>query len=245
MFSLANIHAALSRIAHDIEDKIPDATVRTPDPQRDTSRLLVGTSQCQIKIKLSPVLRGAVWPTESRAVCEKVEDYFGYAEINLVSEKDLYAGKMCAALDRQHPRDLFDMKLFFEREKLLDKDVIKTFLVYLISHPRPIAELLEPNRMDLSKLFEDEFSSMTEIPVTHEDLVNTREELIATVNSSLNEDERQFLLSFKRKEPDWKLLDLPNIAELPAVKWKLLNLYRMSEEAHRLALQKLEAVLFS
>jgi predicted nucleotidyltransferase component of viral defense system len=49
---------------------------------------------------------------------ESVEDEFGYTSIDVVSLADLYGGKICAALDRQHPRDLFDIKLLLERQGL-------------------------------------------------------------------------------------------------------------------------------
>lgn len=45
-----------------------------------------------------------------------VEDEFGYAEIPVVSLADLYGGKLCAAMDRQHPRDLFDVLMLLNAE---------------------------------------------------------------------------------------------------------------------------------
>lgn len=55
----------------------------------------------QIKIEVTPVLRGTVFPHQTRAVSEKVQDEFGFAEIAVVSFEDLYGGKLVAALDRQ------------------------------------------------------------------------------------------------------------------------------------------------
>ena len=77
------------------------------------------------------------------------EDEFGFAEIAVVSFEDLYAGKITAALDRQHPRDLFDIKQLLDNEGITDK-LRKALLVYIISHPRPIAELLNPHFKDIS-----------------------------------------------------------------------------------------------
>jgi predicted nucleotidyltransferase component of viral defense system len=72
--------------------------VRTPD-------------RVQIKIEVTLVLRGCVYEPRMMSVTESVEDTFGFAEIRFLSFADLYDGKIMAALDRQHPRDLFDVHL--------------------------------------------------------------------------------------------------------------------------------------
>src|SRR3546814_8488620 len=87
-------------------------------------------------IEVSPVLRGTVFPPGLRSVSPAVEARFGFAEMQLVSEADLYAGKIAAALDRQHPRDLFDIHFMFANEGISD-DLFKAFLIHLVSHPRP------------------------------------------------------------------------------------------------------------
>lgn len=243
--SLANIHAALAHIAASIEIRLAGIKVQKPStPQGEGLRLLIESDECRIKLELSPVLRGTVWPVEMREIRKKVDKLFGYAEMNVVSEADLYAGKFCAALDRQHPRDLFDVKQFFDREgQQLKRELTKIFLVYLISHSRPISELLAPNRKNIAGIFERELAGMTTEPVLLEDLVQTREDLIAAVHTSLMEDDRAFLCSFKRRLPDWSLLNLPGVEALPAVRWKLLNLEHMPEKKHQAALEKLNAVL--
>lgn len=157
---------------------------------------------------------------------------------------DLYAGKICAALDRQHPRDLFDIKLLLENEGISD-DLRKVFLVYLISHPRPIAEVILPTHKDIRNLFEGEFLRMTEIPVTVEELEEARKDLIHILHSSLTDDEKRFLLSFKAKTPEWTLLGLEGIDQLPAVRWKMINLEKMPKDKHEKALRTLQAILES
>lgn len=241
--ALPAIGKALAAIKADIEHTIRGAKVQITNPQAtDSQRLTLSADGSQVKIELSPVLRGTVWPAEMRSVVEKVEDLFGFAEIPVVSIPDLYAGKICAALDRQHPRDLFDIKLLFENEGI-DRDLFKTFLVYLISHGRPIAELLSPAHKKIDRLFETEFRDMSEIPVTLDELLETREQLVAHVQASLTDDDRAFLLSVKGREPDWSLLDLEGVADLPAVKWKLINLNKMTPERHEETFNRLKAVL--
>ena len=45
------------------------------------------------------------------------EEVFGLfdADVPTLYLPDVYAGKLCAALDRQHPRDLFGVKLLLEK----------------------------------------------------------------------------------------------------------------------------------
>ncbi len=241
--ALPAIGKALDAIKADIEGTIPGATIQATNLRdTDSQRLTLSVGGNKIKIELSPVLRGTVWPVEPRAVVEMVESTFGYAEMQVVSIKDLYAGKICAALDRQHPRDLFDVKQLFENEGI-DRDLFKTFLVYLISHGRPMSELLSPTRKDISKLFETEFREMTEEPVSLDDLLEVRERLIAHVQKAFTDKDRAFLLSVKSREPDWSLLELEGVEDLPAVKWKLINLNRMKTERHEEAVSRLKTVL--
>lgn len=155
---------------------------------------------------------------------------------------DLYAGKICAALDRQHPRDLFDVKWLLENEGLTDEIRI-ALLVYLSSHNRPMAELLAPKFKDISAIYAGEFANMAETDVPLKELEAVRERLVELIHKGLNESEKTFLVSFKNREPDWSLLQLSGVSELPAIKWKQVNLSNMSDEKHKLALEKLKKVL--
>ena len=239
---------ALADIAHSFDQlegdlaALPRVTIQRPPPESDAQRLTLRRETTQIKIELSPVLRGTVWPVRDMSVTPAVEDEFGYAEVPVVSLQDLYAGKIVAALDRQHPRDLFDVLLLLDNEGI-DRDLFRTFLVYLISHGRPLAELLMPRRKDIKQAYENEFRSMTREPVSLEALLDARERLIATLHQMLTEDDRAFLLSLKAKRPDWALLGFDGIADLPAVRWKLHNLAQMSDDKHAAAFARLQEVL--
>ncbi len=243
--ALANIRAALHRIANAINETIPDARVQKSFESRaDALRLIVKQGDTQIKVELSPVLRGSVFPVELREVVKVVEEKFGYVEMQVVSKFDLYAGKLCAALDRQHPRDLFDVKFLMENEGITD-DLRKTFLVYLISHNRTMTELLRPTRKDISTPYENEFIRMTQVDVSLEELEAVRENMISEINVALTDEEKRFLLSFKSLAPEWSLLGLPNIKALPAVRWKMLNLGKMDKAKHSRALKNLEDALYN
>jgi len=129
-----------------------------------TIRLIVRHADAQIKIEVTPVLRGSVFPSLELEVSPRVEAEFGYARIQTVSFADLYAGKLVAALDRQHPRDLFDVRLLLKNEGI-SRELFQAFLVYLISHDRPMADVLAPNRRNIRQEFERGFVGMTNEPV--------------------------------------------------------------------------------
>ena len=155
----------------------------------------------QIKIEVTPVLRGCVYQPELRRVAQAVEEAFGFAEMPVVSFADLYAGKLVAALDRQHPRDFFDVRDLLRNEGI-DDALRRAFLVYLISHDRPMHEVLRATRKNISGEFLRGFSGMTEKPVTLEELMAAREALIADVVGKMPAEHRNFLVGFERGTPD-------------------------------------------
>lgn len=173
-----------------------------------------------------------------------VEAVFGFAEMQVVSFADLYAGKIVAALDRQHPRDLFDIRDLLASEGI-DDELRRAFIVYLVSHDRLILELLAPLRKDLAQEFAQGFEGMTTEPVALEDLAAAREALIATISGGMPAAHRDFLLRFKRGEPDWSLVGLPEAANLPAVRWKQLNLDKLTKTVRAHLVDQLGTALSS
>ena len=227
--SLEAIDAAMKRIAERIRTGF-GAQVAESKLAREPAinKLVIRADGVQIKVEVTPVLRGCVFDPELRAVSSTVEEAFGFAEINVVSFADLYAGKIVASLDRQHPRDLFDIMELLAHEGI-DADLRSAFIVYLLSHARPMSEVLNPTLKDISEEFVRGFSGMTDNPVSLDDLVTAREALIATVVGQMSDEHRQFLLSFERGAPDWPLLGLTGIDELPAVRWRQQNLELVSQ----------------
>ena len=241
--ALQTIKDHLETLATTIMASIDNTRViRSFQDKTDALRLLVERDGVQIKIELSPVLRGTVYEPLVIPVSEAVEEEFGFAEMAVVSFADLYAGKICAALDRQHPRDLFDIKQLLDNEGLT-VDLRKALLVYIISHPRPIAELLRPHFKDISAVYEGEFRNMADQEIPQAELEAAREQLVRLIHTSLTPQERAFLLSFKNRTPDWSLLELSGIDRLPAVRWKLQNLTKMPSEKHVEAYVRLEKIL--
>lgn len=221
--ALAEIAAALGRIADNTENMIANARViRSPRP--DAPKLVVQADATQVKIEPNAVLRGSVHPPETRSIAPAVEALFGrFVAMPVVSLADLYGGKLVAALDRQHPRDLFDVMLLLANEGI-DDNLRRAFVVYLASHGRTIAEVLDPVRKSLAEVFEAQFAGMARIPVTVAELDAAREAMIRQISDALTTEEKNFLLSVKLGEPDWDLLPIPHLSELPALQWKLRNI---------------------
>jgi hypothetical protein len=156
---------------------------------------------------------------------------------------ELYAGKFCAALDRQHPRDLFDV-MQFQQAGAIDRALFDVFLVYLLSGDRPIAEMLSPRFAPLAQVFTSEFSGMTLVPVTLQGLEEARRRLGLELHAMLTEADKEFLLSVKRGNGNWKSFAHPTAERLPAIQWKLQNIARMTPQKRAAAVGRLEAVLY-
>lgn len=119
--SLKEIDLTLERIRATIEAKVPRARAqRIAGGGGGQTRVLARRGAAEVKIETSPVTRGVVNEPTKRSVTAAVEDRFGFAETLVVSFEDLFGGKLHAALDRQHPRDLYDVKLLYENEGLTD-----------------------------------------------------------------------------------------------------------------------------
>lgn len=241
--ALEEIDAALGRISTTLSNRPYGMRVRVGKRQdKRACGLLVSNGTADIKIEVSPVLRGVVYSCTMRAIVERAEAEFGFAEAPIVSMADLYAGKIVAALDRQHPRDLFDVMLLLSAEGI-GEEMFRAFLVYLISHDGSIARVLNPNYKALDALFTAQFEGMTEHIITVDELEKTRTRLISAIHHRLGEQEKAFLISFMRGTPEWDLLGIPHAVELPAVRWKLQNLALMSQESHRKAIDELDKLL--
>lgn len=228
--SLADINATMDRLVTSIEKGVEGAKARRIEGGGGgATRVAVRLGSAEIKIETSPVTRGVIHPPKLMTVSDAVQDEFGFSETQVVSFEDLYGGKLHAALDRQHPRDLFDVKLLYEHEGLTDA-LFRSFLIYVASSPRPAHELLNPNLADLEKSYAQEFLGMTKDTVSLDALIDVRARLIADIHARLDGAAQVFLLSLQDATPDFDTIGLPQAADLPAVKWKLLNLQKLITE---------------
>ena len=147
--AMSNIAAALDRIKERIEKAIPNCTVKlVPQSDGQETKITCQTQNAQIKIEVNTIMRGAVFTPKNMDIADAVEDEFSrFVSMSIVHEAELFGGKICAALDRQHPRDLFDVSCQFETGGITD-DIMQGFIIGLLSSPRPIHEMIRPNFLD-------------------------------------------------------------------------------------------------
>lgn len=244
--ALTQVRKALVDIATNI-NQIPNLVAVLQDNKPDEMRIIVEDRSSlnrgtQVKIEVSPVARGTLLPPSERDVVALVENEFGFASMRVVALPDLYGSKLCAALDRQHPRDLFDIKILLETQNI-DRALFNGFITYLISHKRPISEILNPRWKDITQVFHREFKGMTAEVVTLEDLTVIPAKMIRALKDNFIKQDYEFLLSFKKGEPDWSLAPSEQIQHLPAVQWKLLNIRKMPKQKHLESIKLLETTM--
>lgn len=229
--ALAGITEALRRTKARIEVAIPGCRVAmVPQTDGQEAKLTCQTQSAQIKVEVNTTMRGHVLPPRMMDVADTVEDQFGrFMSVNVVSHAELFGGKICAALDRQHPRDLFDVHHMLESEDYTD-EIRMGFITALLSHGRPMHEAIRPNFQDQARVFESQFAGMAFTPFSYADYEATRERLVKAIRQGWTDTDRAFLLSFKQGKPEWGLLPLENLSRMPAVQWKLSNIQKLIEQ---------------
>ncbi|MEY8781136.1 nucleotidyl transferase AbiEii/AbiGii toxin family protein [Allomuricauda sp. XS_ASV26] len=239
--SFKNIIESLGQIKAKLEKILPEATITLKE---ETLKLQITTVNSQIKLEVNQINRGIMDDTVTLSLCEKTQEEFdAFCAIPVVPLGQLYGGKICAALDRQHPRDLFDVKYLLENEGFAE-EIKKGFILFLLCSNRPLHEMLHPNFIDQRETLVNQFEGMSEEPFTYEDFEKTREELIKTIHQNLTEKDKEFLLSFSEGTPNWEIYDFERF---PAVQWKLQNLTKLKNgnpEKHESFVASLKKVLY-
>ncbi len=220
--SLAHISEALSHISEKIVRRLKGVHVIT---RLDTSKLTCEFEGNQVKIEVNQTKRGIVGGEPMvMPLCEKAQKLFNMEmEARIVPLTLLYGGKIAAALSRQHPRDLFDIR----HMPLPLSDAKRGFVFCLLSSDRPIHESFAPSDINRKEAMENQFAGMSDIPFSYEDYEETRRKLVADVRSILSEKDRHFLVSFERGIPDWESSEYREFRDYPSVRWKLLNLDKL------------------
>lgn len=227
--ALAEIEVCLGQIAGDLKDKLGATIQRTKSGSDQETKLFVSRGDTRVKIEVNHVFRGSVYPVTTGSLVPEAEEMFERElDVPMFDEDELYASKLVAALDRQHPRDLFDVMLLNENGGITSR-MRRAFVVYLAGHNRPLHELLPPQPHDVADAYEKEFVGMSVRGSSLGELEKTRERLFDELPAALDDVERKFLRSIHRLEPDWDILGLPGVEALPAIQWKLVNLRRLKE----------------
>lgn len=235
--SIADINQKLSLLKEIISRSLPGVNIVH---KKEVSKLLINNNDALIKVEVNQVKRGCFKGVQKLILSEKAQKEFNtFCEVAVVEKGHLYGGKICAALDRQHPRDLFDIKYMLEEEGF-SPEIKKGFLFYLVSSNRPFVEMLFPKFKDQTQAFSNQFAGMTQEKFDYSDYEQTREELVQAVNSTLTDKDKTFLVSIEKGEPDWSEYDF---SKFPAVQWKLQNIETLKEQnpvKHKELYKKLE-----
>jgi len=243
--ALRAIADSLERVAKHIQAAIPGLHItKRPQPEQGDVKLICQLDQALVKIEVNTVMRGHLWDVRTLQLVQSAQDTFGkFAAIQVISQPELYGGKICAALDRQHPRDLFDIRVLLDHEGL-SQDLFQGYLVALLSHNRRFHHLIRPDLKDQRDLFNTQFRGMARHHFEYDDFNATREQLIQTISRWFTARERDFLISFLQGEPNWDLFPIPNLADLPAIQWRLLNIEKVKQndpESHARQIKALYA----
>ncbi|RQR36752.1 nucleotidyl transferase AbiEii/AbiGii toxin family protein [Burkholderia sp. Bp9142] len=198
--------------------------------QGDDVKLVVISGATAVKVEVNYIFRGTLLDPVQRALTKQAEDTFSTSiEVPTLHEAELYGSKLVAALDRQHPRDLFDVMHMYSRHGLRP-DIVDAFVGYLSGHNRPIHEVLFGPKHSMAEAYDADFVGMTADPIDLATLEETQKRLHRELPASLTENHRQFLISLVRAEPDWSLMPYAHLRELPALRGKLINLENLKKK---------------
>ncbi len=222
--SLKTINVHLLELKQMIEKTIPGIKVV---PKLDVWKLQCIKDRASVKIEVNGTKRGIVGSTVDMNLCAKAQSEFQMScRARIVSFSQLYGGKISAALDRQHPRDLFDCKYM----PLNAIDQAKDGLLFsLIGSGKPIIESFQPNPIDQTEALKNQFEGMTDVPFSYEDYKVTRKELIEKIDALLTEDDKEFLISFEQGVPAWDKCSAGDLSAYPSVKWKIQNILKLKD----------------
>jgi predicted nucleotidyltransferase component of viral defense system len=226
--------------------KITFPHIRFEDEKRTETelKLLCTKDDATVKVEVNQINRGLIAEPCTKILCSRAEEEFNrFCEIRTVSVGQLWGGKINAALERQHPRDIFDVKNMLQKIGFTE-EIKQGFLFFLLCGKRPIDEILKPNFINQKVIFESQFTGMTNDNFTYEEFEKIREEFVLLVNNSLTNNEKEFLLSFAEGNPEWKDFDY---SIYPSIKWKQLNVNKLKHDnpiKFRENIKKLEDLLY-
>ena len=240
---LQQIREKLISVSIGIKKAIPAIHIKEPVSEDDELKLYCSLFDITVKIEVNTINRGILAAPVMMPLCITAQQRFdSYCEIQTVPFLQLYGGKLVAALDRQHPRDIFDCWKLLETTGYT-ADIHKGFLFCLLSNKRPVHEILAPRLIDQRSIFKSHFGGMTDEPFTYEMFETVRSEIHTRILTSLNTNDKEFLMSFVNGNPVWKD---NHWKEFPGIRWKLLNINKLKDSdpgKFQNQLHQLDAVL--
>ncbi|MDR0834665.1 MAG: nucleotidyl transferase AbiEii/AbiGii toxin family protein [Candidatus Symbiothrix sp.] len=223
---LEKIRTALDNIKTKLHNRIPLLHFEDAKRATDNLKIICSTPTATVKIEVNQINRGLIAEPQIIVLCDKAQEAFDrFCEVQTVSFGQLWGGKINAALDRQHPRDLFDVKNLFENGGITE-EIKQGFLFFLLCGKRPFHELLNPQPVDQRHVFSSQFSGMTDSPFVYAEFETTRKQLVDEIHKSLINRDKDLLFAFAKGEPIWDNVDY---SIFPAIRWKLLNIQKLKE----------------
>lgn len=220
-----NINQALERISQ----KLQKIGLKVTSNRKNEQKLICSDGVSDIKIEPNYTLRGYVFEPQLMELCPKAQDLFGYAEARIISEAESWGGKICAALDRQHPRDLFDIYNLLNTVGI-NSEIKNGFISLLLAGNRPLHEMLKPNFQMDEDIFDKEFAGMTDESFTFDEAKRTFLKLVENIHTILTDEDKRFLLDFVQLKANLQAADISNLDKLPGIKWKLKNLENLQNQ---------------
>lgn len=224
---MRNIGVLLEKLSEKLKKTIPGIQINTGPHSHEEMKLFCRHNNVEVKIEVNTINRGVLKATEQYALCHAAQNYFNmFCEMTIVPEAQLFGGKMVAALDRQHPRDLFDTKKLFD-QKHLTPDLMEGFLFCLFSSKRPLIEILKPNFLNHESALTNQFAGMSAEAFTYTMFENERKRLIAAIHKNMTPQQKQMIISFAEGQPDWLYGDW---GKYPGIAWKLQNINKLKHK---------------
>jgi hypothetical protein len=238
--ALQAIAAELSAISQTLEAMGYEVRQRRNSAGNESKLMVIGPL-AEVKVEVNEVFRGTLLPLQQRPLSPATEEEFAQAvTLPLLATAELYGSKLVAAMDRQHPRDLFDVLVLYNNTGLTP-EIVDCFVAYLAGHNRPVHEVLMPRLQPLDATFANQFNGMTRDEVSLEALEQTRTRLFQDLPRALSDQHRTFLLSLVQNQPHWDYMPFPHLQELPAIRWKLQNLAKLKRAKHSEQVERLQA----
>jgi predicted nucleotidyltransferase component of viral defense system len=224
---LKKIRQSLEAVKNRLKTIFPHIHFEDEKRAEEELKLICSKDNATVKIEVNQINRGLIAEPCIKILCSRAEEEFNrFCEIKTVSVGQLWGGKINAALERQHPRDIFDVKNMLQKIGFTE-EIKQGFLFFLLCGKRPIDEILKPNFINQKVIFESQFTGMTNENFTYEEFEKIRKEFILLASNSLTDNEKEFLLSFVSGNPNWKNFDY---SKYPAIKWKQLNINKLKQD---------------
>ena len=226
---IKDISESLERLGEKIQKMVLGSKIQKTIPKNSKTVSKINVIHKDIEVTIEPnlVIRQALKKPKMLELVQSAQQiYETSVDVLVLDKNEIFAGKICAALDRQHPRDFFDVKKMLEA-KLLSDELRKLFLAYLCGGNRPLHEVLYPTLLDQSALFDSHFQGMANQEADLKSLYKARDELISWIHKTLTDDEKDFLISFVEMNPDFSKLGIAGAEKFPSILWKQMNLQKL------------------